>query len=72
MRIIFVDSPACPAYKGTSTGSKTMNARNINWNGTTVYPACLNDAFRQIAMVAWYVANHRINNYGEPVWVAPR
>jgi len=49
-----------------------MNARNINWNGTTVYPACLNDAFRQIAMVAWYVANHRINNYGEPVWVAPR
>lgn len=45
-----------------------MTARNINWNGTTVYPADLNDAFRNIAMVAWTIAYHRINGWSDPVW----
>ena len=50
--------------------ARNITARNINWNGITVYPADLNDAFRNIAMVAWTVANYRINNWGEPVWAA--
>jgi len=45
-----------------------MTERNIDWNGTTVYPACLNDAFRNIAMVAWQVAYNRINGWADPVY----
>ncbi len=34
----------------------------------TVYAADLNDAFRNIAMVAWQVAYNRINGWSDPVW----